>query len=323
MDEQRYRETEQRLWDSVGREPTERRVTLACTGTEVRVQEVGSGEPALFIHGGPNSGSTWAPLLEHLHGFRCLLVDRPGTGLSEPFPLTPQNLESVGARFVSDLLDALQLDRVHVVASSFGGHLALRSAAADPGRLRRMVQMAAPALVPGQTIPPFMKLLRYRPVRAAMNVLPPSDRANRSIMRQIGHGASLDAGRLPEAHFDWYLALARHTETMRNDGAMIGEALSRRDELTLTEQLLSQVTTPTLFLWGVDDGFGGVDNARRTVAPMPDAELVTIEESGHLPWLDFPAYVAEATAAFLRSQDVVAPPQGRGDHVASAAASTG
>ena len=87
MNEAKYREAEERLWDSAGRKPIEHFVELPRNGVRVRVQEVGEGPPALFLHGGPNSGSTWAPLLEHLEGFRCLLLDRPGTGLSDPIKL--------------------------------------------------------------------------------------------------------------------------------------------------------------------------------------------------------------------------------------------
>jgi len=300
MNVARYREAEQRLWQSVGLTPSERFVRLAGTGTRVRVQEVGAGDPVLLIHGGPNAGSTWAPLVEHLAGFRCFFVDRPGTGLSEPWAVTAENLAGFGARFVADLLDGLGIEHAHVVASSFGGHLALRSAAASPERLLRMVQMAAPAAVPGQLFPPFMRSLRSPLIRRAINLMPPNRRVNRSIMRQIGHGASLDNGRIPDVFFDWYLALGRYTDTMRHDGQMIGaEIMPNLGSVTLDEELLGSVTKPTLFLWGQDDGFGGEENARHVSGLIPAAELVMMPAAGHLPWLDDPAFAAARTTAFL------------------------
>ena len=151
MNEAKYREAEQHLWTSVGASPQERFVTLPRIGVKVRVQEVGEGAPVLFIHGGPNSGSTWVPLVEHFAGYRCLLVDRPGTGLSDPYTVTRDNLAKYGDAFVGDVLAALEVASAHVVASSFGGMLALRSAAAEPQYFRRMVQMAAPALAPARS----------------------------------------------------------------------------------------------------------------------------------------------------------------------------
>lgn len=302
MNEAKYRDAERRLWESVGLDPKETFVTLPRLGTTVRVQEVGDGEPVLFIHGGPNAGSTWAPMVEHLPGFRCLMVDRPGTGLSEPYEVRPDNLASFGERFAGDVLDGLEIGPAHVVASSFGGYLALISAAADPDRLRRMVQMACPALVPGMLLPPFMRAISLGPIRRFVNALPPNERANNSILRQIGHGASLDAGRIPQTFLDWYLELQRHTDTMRNDGDMIGRLASvRRVDpiVTIPEEVFSSVTTPTLFLWGADDGFGGEEVARDVVGRMPNADLVMLADSGHLPWLDDPVGTARATTAFL------------------------
>ncbi len=304
MNENKYRDAERALWSSVGVEPSERFITLPTIGTRVRVQQSGAGDPALFIHGGPNSGSTWAPMVARLTGFQSLLVDRPGTGLSDPYPVTYRNLPEFGARFVGDVLDGLGLERAHVVASSFGGHLALRSAAAEPGRIDRMVQMAAPALVPQQTIPPFMKALSIRLVRRIIGLLPPNPKAAEIILRQLGHGKTLDAGGFPREFDDWYEALSRYTDTMRHDGDLIGSVVPNRDAITLGRDLLSRVTQPTLFLWGADDGFGGEENARMVSGWLPDARLMMLEDAGHLPWLDDPGYAAEVTEAFLRNAEV-------------------
>jgi pimeloyl-ACP methyl ester carboxylesterase len=313
MDETAYRREEQRLWAAVGLEPTEHWVDLTTTGTRVRVQEVGQGEPALFVHGGPSAGSEFAPMLPHIQGLRCLLLDRPGTGLSAPFGRPSRefiaDLSSIGARIVGDLLDGLGLERAHVVGSSFGSHLALRSAAATPERFDRMVNLSCPAFVQGDTIPPVIRLMRFALVGRILGALPPSKRANRSLHRQLGHGKSIAAGRIPAAYEDWYLALAKHTDTMRTDGEGIGAAVPMWQDLWLTDDLLAKIGTPTLFVWGADDTFGGEDVARRLVAAMPDAKLEMLPDAGHLPWLDDAETVATAIDGFLagRVSDLHAP----------------
>lgn len=150
MDELRYREAEQRLFAHEGVTPTEHRVHLDRLDVDVRVQEVGDGAPTLFIHGGPNSGSTWMQLAARIEGLRCLILDRPGTGLSDPLPepVRPPNLRRYAETLPIDVLDALGIDRAHLVVSSFGGMIALYSAAAHPERFDRMVQMACPAMAP-------------------------------------------------------------------------------------------------------------------------------------------------------------------------------
>jgi pimeloyl-ACP methyl ester carboxylesterase len=303
MDETQYRAAERELWAWAGLEPTERRIRLPRSGTTVRVQEVGEGEPVVFVHGGPNSGSTWAPLVAHLDGFRCLLLDRPGTGLSDPLP--DPGLDAL-IRFsetvLGDLLDASGLHSAHAVGSSLGGFVLLRGSAAEPERVERMIQMGCPAMVPGMLTPPFMRVLGTPVLGRLVRALPPSERTGRMMLRQIGHGASLDAGRFPAPFERWYLALQRHTDTMANDADLISEAMGPRGfhaRHTIPEDVLSSVKAPTLLHWGADDTFGGEDVARRLVGLLPDAVLDLVPDGGHLPWLDDPVRSAATVIAFL------------------------
>jgi len=306
MNEQKYRQAEKTLWDSVGLSPRESFVTLPRIGVKVRAQEVGEGEPVLLIHGGPNSGSTWAPLVQYLSGYRCLIVDRPGTGLSDPYPIDRDNLAEFGDRFVGDVLTGLGIESAHIVASSFGGMLALRSAAAEPEFVRRMVQMAAPALAPGSATPAFMRAMGIAPVRWLISKLPPNQKGNDSIMRQIGHGATLDAGGFPDEFNEWYLALQKHTDTMEHDGGMISRMVTWRGfdpADSIPDSVFAGVETPTVFLWGEDDGFGDEHVARGVVGRMPNARLVMIPDLGHLPWLDDPVAIAQQTNGWLAASD--------------------
>ncbi len=235
---------------------------------------------------------------------RCLIVDRPGTGLSEPLSIDidVDNLERFAETLIVDILDALGIERSHVVASSFGGYVALRTAAKHPERLERMVQMACPAFARGMLTPAFMRFLRIPGVRQLLAVLPPNRRANEMILRQIGHGASLRASRISRNFLDWYLALQRYTNTNRNEMRMIAALQTRGGfdpSLTLEDDLLRDLQTPTYFIWGEDDGFGGVEVARRMVDLMPNAELEMIPGAGHLPWLDYPEAVAKLTQSHL------------------------
>jgi pimeloyl-ACP methyl ester carboxylesterase len=164
-----------------------------------------------------------------------------------------------------------------------------------------MVQMACPPGAPGMLTPPFMRALSLKPVRRFLGMLPFNQRVSDSILRQIGHGKTLDRGGFPEVFNDWYVALMVHTDTNYNEGELIGKGATLRGfvpEFTLVPTL-PRVETPTLFLWGADDGFGREDVARATVAAMPDAQLEMIEDAGHLPWLDFPELVGKKTEAFL------------------------
>jgi pimeloyl-ACP methyl ester carboxylesterase len=310
MDEARFRAAESELWASAGLSPEERSVRLERIGTSVRVLEVGDGEPVVFIHGGMNAGSTWAPMIEHLDGFRSILVDRPGAGLSPRFPMSPKELPAFGARFVGDVLTALGLEQGHVVASSFGGHIALRSAAAEPDRIGRMVQMSCPALSPGETFPPFLKAIRNPVLQKVILAAPPNRRAAHMIFRQMGHGRSLAGGVISDEFWEWSISHQRDTHGFRNEVEMLTPLIARQSPAgcRLDQTLLASVPTPTLFVWGADDGFGGPEVGRGIVETMPAADLVMLAGAGHLPWLDHPRYAAAATAAHLADREVAGVP---------------
>jgi pimeloyl-ACP methyl ester carboxylesterase len=72
--------------------PAERFVELKSPEVRLRVLEVGVGEPILFVHGGIGPDA-WARLVRELRGFRCLVLDRPGSGLTRrsTIPSTDMN----------------------------------------------------------------------------------------------------------------------------------------------------------------------------------------------------------------------------------------
>lgn len=303
MDEAGYREAERRLWASVGTTPTERRLHLERNDVTVRVQEVGNGPAVLFVHGATNSGVSWALLASRLDGFHCIALDRPGCGLSDPLTaaLGVDGLPAHGDTLVADVLDALGLDSAHLVSTSYGGYVALRSAAAHPDRVGRIVHLGWSLGAPTGRLPALMRLATLPGAGRIMAALPVNERAVRAMFRQIGLRQALADGRIPQEVIDCYVALLRHTDTMRNEVA-VGDGARLPDlvrQVELPDAVLAQIRTPVHFLWGEQDPFGGPDVARRFVDRIPQAELELVPGAGHAVWLDDLDLVAEATRRFL------------------------
>jgi 2-hydroxy-6-oxonona-2,4-dienedioate hydrolase len=304
VDKARYRAAEQALWSSVGASATERFLDLPRAGVRLRVQELGDGPPILFIHGGNTSGASWVTLAARLPGYRCLLLDRPGTGLSDAFKQRPTAAElmALGDSLVAEVLDAAGIGRAHVVATSFGGFLSLRSAAAHPDRVLRMVQFSWPVGAPTRTVPRSMRLMSVPGVARLASAMPATEGTVRAIFRSVGHGPSLDEGRITRLDIDAYLALLRYTDTLRNELVLSRSTVSPLrgfDPRLLPAALLASVRTPTRFIWGGQDPFGGPEIARAIVAMIPDAELELLPEAGHAPWLDEVDRCAASVGEFL------------------------
>lgn len=304
--EARFRATERRLWEAFELSPTEVWVRLPG-GCSLRVQEVGDGPPVLFVHGASNGGASWASLLAHLPDARCLLIDRPGCGLSEPVSHSAgrrrrfAELEHLADRLLGDVLDALDLPAAVLVATSFGGYFAFRGAAARPERVVRLVELGWTVGAPMERVPVAMRLAATPALGSALCRLPPTRGGVKLLLRQIGLRGALDSGRFTDVMLDWYWSLLRDTPTARNDQRLsrgVIRPVGGLDErMLLTDTLLGEVTMPVHLVWGVDDPNGGPVVARQFAERLPNATLELLPETGHAPWVDEP----QRCAALLRT----------------------
>jgi 2-hydroxy-6-oxonona-2,4-dienedioate hydrolase len=305
MDERRYREAETVLWRDAGVSPVEHRLHLERNDVSVRVLEVGEGPPVLFVHGGPGAaGPIWAYLAARLPQLRCLLLDRPGTGLSDAHPLDdPSAIRQEAETLVADVLDGLGVDRSHVVGSSHGSYVALHSAAAHPDRIDRTVHLGCPGFVDGMTLRGTDRLVLAPGVPQVFGRMPVSERSMRTTMRRLGHAATDDGGGFSQAFIDWAVALVRHTDTMRNELATMGSMGTFRrgfdPSLTIDLDLLTSVSSPTYVLWGDNDPYGDGGVAKRFVDGLPAAELAMFPGAGHLCWFDDVGRTADAIRGHL------------------------
>jgi pimeloyl-ACP methyl ester carboxylesterase len=306
VDEQRYRAAERVLWAEEGATPTERFVVLERSGCRIRVQELGEGLPTIFVHGGMNSGTSWAALATRLSGRRCILVDRPGCGLSAPLadpPATTKAFCAYADVLVPDVLDALELELADVVATSLGSYFALHGAAAQPARTRSLALLGYVFGAPIQSIPWKMRLGSVKRLGAVMAAIPPTRGAVRSMLRQAGLRQALDAGLLSDAVIDLYHSLLRDTDTMRNEmraaPQLIRPLRGLDPRVMLDDGLLGRVTAPIGLLWGDGDPFGGASTAQAFALRLHDAELEVLPGAGHAPWLDAPDRAAEVVGRFL------------------------
>jgi pimeloyl-ACP methyl ester carboxylesterase len=116
---------------------------------EIQVDEWGSGEPFVLLHGYMGSGRDFADVATRIgERRRVIALTHRGHGLStntgDPATYTFEQLENDVTRTV----DALGLDAFDLLGHSMGGIISMRIALAQPGRVRSLVLMdtaAAPA----------------------------------------------------------------------------------------------------------------------------------------------------------------------------------
>ncbi|MEM9516660.1 MAG: alpha/beta hydrolase [Actinomycetota bacterium] len=306
---ERYRHSESVLWRSLGVDVREVTARFGVARTALRVQEVGTGPPVLFIHGGSASGTNWAQLVPHLRvqlpDRRLLLVDRPGCGLSA----TVATEDGIGGfnrfadDFVANALDALDLEQADVVATSMGGLIAIRSALAHPERTRTLVQLAYCPGAEVQRVPRSMRIAALPGVAAATTLIPANRPAVRAILKQLGLGDAIRDGRVSDVAIEWFRSLLRDTLTMRNELAATPELFHWRrginPDVRLDEQSLRTLATPTLFIWSTNDPIGDADVARAFTAQIPGVRLELLDDPSHAPSITQPSECADLIAAHI------------------------
>ena len=97
------------------------------------------GEAVVCVHGVPASAYLYRKVLPALaaRGLRGIAVDLPGLGLAERPADADYSWTGLG-RWLGSAIDALELDRFHLVVHDIGGPIGLEVAAADPQRVRSM-----------------------------------------------------------------------------------------------------------------------------------------------------------------------------------------
>jgi pimeloyl-ACP methyl ester carboxylesterase len=296
----RYRQAEQALWGHYGLQARERFIELDSPAVRLRILEVGSGDPLLFVHGTVGPGA-WPALMRELPGFRCIVLERPGWGLSSPLDFSKRGYATLVADVLRGALDALGLTRAHIIGGSIGNVWALRLAAQHPLRVDRIVLLGGSPLVPEAGVPGIIRLIAS-PLGAVMVRLPDTPGRLKSILRQSGHGAALDDGRIPDVFVNWRVALGRETPSMRHERDMVRAIVSGnkyRPGLTFEDAELAVIRQPTLYVFGTADQVGTVDIWKRVVSLLPSGQLLVVDEAGHMPWFEDASRVGADIRRFL------------------------
>ena len=267
---------------------------------EVRVDGVGSpvietgpedgSEAAVFVHGNPGSSEDWRDLVVRTGEFsRAIAFDMPGFGRADKPPGFDYTVTGF-ARFLAGALDALGVERVHLVVHDFGGAFGLAWAAEHPDAFASVTIVNAPTVsdyrwyllakvwrtpVAGEllhwtlTPPTFRWLLRRGNPRGL-----PDDLVDR-MRRDYDRGTQRCVLRLYRATDAAHMVPAPPS---------VFRALDR----------------PALIVWGEQDIYIPRRFAEQHRDAFPGADIVYLPASGHFAMADDPEGVADAVIPFLR-----------------------
>jgi pimeloyl-ACP methyl ester carboxylesterase len=231
----------------------------------------------------------WDPTFKALvdAGFRVLRYDYYGRGFSDrpDIPFT----QDLYVRQLHELLDAVHVGEPFDLAGlSFGGAVITSVAAREPDRVRSLVYMD-PAFRMPESLTMFESMPRVWNVLTAI------------LDERSWADGQLGDFLYPERFPDWpdryrvqlrYRGFrrARLSDLRSNVGA------DQRDEL----QAVGSHERPVLVIWGKQDPNVPFELSASLMAVVPNAQLLAVDQAGHLPQWERPDIVQPAIISFLR-----------------------
>jgi len=230
--------------------------------------EHGAGPVALFVHGVLLNGHLWRHQLAHLGDVRrCIAPDLLAHGDTQA--AADQDLSvTANAHMLRQFLDALNIDRVDMVANDSGGGIAQIFAAHYPERLRSLTLTNCDTHDnwPPEAFKPFLAMAAAGGLRGALDAM----LADKDVFRapQALGPAYERPQQVSDETIDTYLQpfvrSARRTGELQDFLAAFCNS-----HTTQIQARLKSLQVPTLIAWGTDDVYFDVSWSKWLADTIP------------------------------------------------------
>lgn len=243
------------------------------------------GAVPLYLHGVPTNSDEWVEFLARSGG---IAPDLPGFGRSGK-PGSLRFTIDEYADFIEAFLDANAVERVSMVVHDWGA-VGLAFAQRHPRRIARLVVIDAVPLLPGYRWHRTARIWRTPGLgELSMGTI------SRRRLRLLSRESNATPGPMPDA---WLDSVLDHFDQGTQRAILRLYRSSPPDVLAAAGAGLGEIGAPALVVWGTRDPYIPVRFAREYADALGGAELVTLDDAGHWPWLDRPD-VIERVVSFL------------------------
>lgn len=278
--------------------PNSRYVTI--DGVRMHYTKEGKGPPVLLLHGVMASLHTWdgwVPLLKD--SFTVIRVDIPGFGLSESFDDDSKYTPEYAVEFMEKARKKFGIEKFHVVGNSLGGFIAWYYATKHPERVDKLV-LIDPASYP-QKLPFIIGFAANAVFGAAAQLSTPRFIVKRNIRKVYGNPDNVT-----DETIDRYHALLLR-EGHRHSMVQYFRVLRKYSKTEELVQHIPEIKARTLLMWGEKDRWVPPALIERWQHDLPELEVKTYPEAGHIPMEEFPEETARDAFAFLADDEIAEP----------------
>jgi 3-oxoadipate enol-lactonase len=251
-------------------------------------EEHGAGEPLLLVPGFGTGLWIWYRQIPALAGrFRVIAFDPRGVARSDK-PDEPVSMRGY-ADDAAALLEALRVERAHVLGASFGGFVAQEFALAHPTRTRSLI-LCCTSFGGPRHCPPAPETLRAIASTKGLNT---EERVRENLL--LAFSPEFVASRPEEV--ERVIALRSENEVPEYAYLRQLQAATAFD----AEGRVSQIQAPTLVLTGDADVIVPHENSLNLAARIPNATLRVIEGGSHTFFIERPEEFNSAVIEFVES----------------------
>jgi 2-hydroxy-6-oxonona-2,4-dienedioate hydrolase len=251
-------------------------IKLDDRDVNIHYNDIGSGdETIVMLHGSGAGASGWANYYLNVEpfaaaGYRVILMDFPGWGKSDSIISTGVRSD-LNARALKALVDTLNLKRIHLVGNSMGGHSSVSFTLAHPDQVGKLILMGGGTGGPSLYAPmptEGIKLLNsvYRE---------PTIEKLKQMLNVFVYDASSITEELMQQRLNNVLERRDHLENF-----VKSFELNPKQYADYSPRL-SEITAPTLVVWGRDDRFVAMDVGLKLIAGISNAQMHIFNHCGH------------------------------------------
>ena len=265
-------------------------------GVKLYYEETGTGIPVVFVHEFAGDYRAWEPQVRHFtKTYRCITFNARGYPPSD-VPKDGERYSQARARDdIRAVLDALKIDKAHIVGLSMGGFAALHFGFTYPERARSLVVGGC-----GYGAAPNKREQFAQEAEAAARQFEELDMGKAARAYALGPTRVQFQNKDPRGWAELVTQLSEHS-TEGSALTMRGVQKRRPSLFDLVEQMKT-IAVPTLVITG-DEDWPCLEPALLMKRTIPTAALVVMPNSGHTINLEEPAAFNAHLAEFFRMAD--------------------
>jgi 4,5:9,10-diseco-3-hydroxy-5,9,17-trioxoandrosta-1(10),2-diene-4-oate hydrolase len=267
---------------------------VTASGLRTRYWEVGEGPPLILLHGiGAHAGFWRASIPGLANDYRVIVPDLCGSGRSD---VPGEVSRAVFSDWLADFIDAVGASPASLVANSMGGGVALATSLDHREHVHALVLVSALGL--GKSVGLGFRIASI-PVLGEL-VLPSDAKGIRRELLRIAY----DDGWFWDGLAEETEELAQIQEarqfffkTLRWGVSLFGGVRARASAV----DELSSLNIPVQIIWGRQDPIFPLRLGESAVRRIPGADLVVIDDCGHMPHMERPDEFNRHVRQFLIS----------------------